>query len=118
MQPLPAAWVDSLFARLAVRYGSSWTRLWEGLDMAAVKDDWAECLSAYAKRPEAIEHALDNLPNDRPPIAPQFALLCRNAPQLFRPQLPPPEATPQRRMEVQELLKQARERMLAAKVAG
>ncbi len=116
MQPLPAAWVDSLFARMAVRYGTAWTRMWEGLDMAAVKADWAECLAGYAKSPQSIQYGLDHLPVDRPPIAPAFALLCRNAPEMYRPALPEPDASAERKAEVAALLKQARDRVTGHKV--
>jgi hypothetical protein len=49
--PLPSEWVDRLFSRIAVRYGADWLRMWEGLDMAAVKADWAETLAGLAGPP-------------------------------------------------------------------
>lgn len=91
---LPDAWVDSIFARLAVRYGSAWTRMWEGLDIAAVKADWASELGYYAQHPDGISHALKNLP-DRPPSVSQFRELCRGAPTPPPPALPAPKANPE-----------------------
>ena len=79
--PLPEKWITSLFARLQVRYGSSWSNKWLGIDPADVQADWAEMLAGYAKSPESISHGLDNLPPDIPPNAAQFAALCRNAPR-------------------------------------
>jgi hypothetical protein len=76
---LPAAWVDSLFARLAIRYGSEWLRKWEGLNIEMVKSDWAAELGGFANRPEAITHALRSLPDDRPPTVGQFRALCIGA---------------------------------------
>lgn len=73
---LPSSWVDSLFARLAVRYGAEWLAKWKGIDMAAVKTDWATELGGYAANPKAIAHALEHLP-DRPPTVSQFLALCR-----------------------------------------
>jgi len=87
---LPGAWVDSLFARLAVRYGSAWMGMWSGVDIAAVKADWAEELAGFVNAPDAIKHALENLP-DRPPNVQQFRALCINRPVAFKA-LPEPKA--------------------------
>ncbi len=92
--PLPSPWIDSLFARLAVRYGAAWLNLWNGLDIADVKADWAEELSGFAAAPEAIKHALANLPSDRPPTVGQFRLLCINRPVAGASALPAPKADP------------------------
>ncbi len=108
---LPASWVDSLFARLAVRYGSAWTAKWEGLDMAAVRADWADELAGYAARPDAIRHALGHLPPDRPPNVSQFLLLCRNSPEPMPALLKAPAPTDEEKAKVRSLLQQARERI-------
>ena len=100
-----------LFARLAVRYGSAWAAKWEGLDMAAVRADWADELAGYAKHPDAIKHALANLPTDRPPNVLQFILLCRNAPEPMPLMLPKPAPTDEEKAKVRSLLQQARERI-------
>lgn len=102
---LPAAWVDALFHRLAVRYGASFARQWEGLDLAAVKADWADELAYYADHPAAIAGALRELPADFPPNAMQFRALCARA-LPAAPALPAPEvrAEPER---VRELIAQA-----------
>ena len=89
---LPSSWVDSLFARLAVRYGSAWMGMWNGVDIAAVKRDWAEELAGFADAPDAIKHALANLP-DRPPNVQQFRALCINRPRTEKA-LPAPPADP------------------------
>jgi len=49
MSSLPEAWVDSLFARLAARYGAAWLRMWDGIPLDAVKADWAAELAGFAK---------------------------------------------------------------------
>ena len=87
---LPGSWVDSIFARLAVRYGQAWMRMWEGIDIAAVKTDWATELGGLD--PEAIKHALANLPAERPPTIGQFKALCVNWHQPAPKQLRPPDA--------------------------
>lgn len=89
---LPVAWVESLFGRLAVRYGSAWARMWEGIDPAAVRADWAEELAGFEANPSAIQHALANLPPDRPPTVAQFKALCINRPEALPPLLPAPKA--------------------------
>ena len=109
--PLPSNWVNSLFARLAVRYGSAWTAKWEGLDMDAVRADWANELAGYVNRPEAIKHALDHLPPDRPPNVLQFLLLCRNTPESMPVLLNAPAPTEEEKAKVRSLLQLARERI-------
>lgn len=77
---LPESWVDRLFGRLAVRYGREWMAKWEGLDIGAVKADWAAELSGFQQQPAAIAYGLDHLPIDRPPTVHQFRDVCRRAP--------------------------------------
>lgn len=77
---LPAAWVDSLMARLAVRYGAAFMRQYEGIDVSLVRADWADVLGGFCGRPDAIRYALDHLPPDRPVTALQFRAICNAAP--------------------------------------
>lgn len=80
--PLPR-WVDALFTRLQVRYGDAWTRKWEGIDVDAVKADWHEQLAnIVAARPQAVTHALNNLPPDFPPNSEQFRKMCTGFPEM------------------------------------
>jgi hypothetical protein len=76
---LPKQSVDQIFARLLVRYGAAWIRMWDDIDMEAVKADWAEVLGNCSR--ESIHHALDHLPDGRPPNAMQFRDLCAAAPR-------------------------------------
>jgi hypothetical protein len=92
---LPDAWVNALFDRLAVTYGAAFSRMWEGVDIAAVKAHWAAELSHYQQRPHAIKHALTLLPPNKPPTVLQFRDLCRGAPEQFQPRLPAPPAKPE-----------------------
>lgn len=92
---LPDSWVDALFARLAVTYGASFARMWEGVDIAAVKAHWAEELSHYQQHPQAIKHALSLLPADKPPTVLQFRDLCRGCPEPTPKMLPAPPAKPE-----------------------
>jgi hypothetical protein len=77
---LPAQWVDRIFAKMAVTYGNAWVRMWEGVDVDAVKADWASSLGFYFGRPSAIAWGLEHLPADKPPTVLQFRELCRSMP--------------------------------------
>ena len=74
---LPKQSVDQIFARMLVRYGAAWLRMWEGIDMEAVKADWAEVLGRCSR--DTIVYALDRLP-ERPPTATQFRDICAQMP--------------------------------------
>ncbi len=71
---LDARYVDRLHARLLVRYGAQWLRMYDGLDEAMVKADWAQTLAGVSA--DGIRYALENLPADWPPNAGQFRALC------------------------------------------
>lgn len=87
-------WVERLFARLQVRYGARWTRLWEGIDPDAVREDWRDQLwRIFDRNPQAIVYALDRLPADNPPTSAQFLALCMQAPA-SQQALPPPASAP------------------------
>lgn len=92
---LPASWVDALFDRLAVTYGAAFARMWEGVDVDAVKAHWSEELSYYQQQPQAIKHALTLLPADKPPTVLQFRDLCRRCPEPVPVRLPAPPAKPE-----------------------
>lgn len=85
--------VDRIFTRLLVRYGAPWLRLWDGLDIGIVKEDWARELAGMSF--EAIIYALDNLPSEKPPAtANAFKQLANNRPHYFQG-LPPPKTDPE-----------------------
>lgn len=82
-QPLPSRWVESLFARLAVTYGRDFVAQYDGLDLQAVKDDWAGKLADFWHKDgegephaPAISWALQNLP-PKPLNVEAFRQLCR-----------------------------------------
>lgn len=93
---LPNTWIDRIFTKLTLVYGREFLNRWEGVPIEAVKADWAHELDGFDKWPEAIAHALQNLPPDRPPTVLQFRALCRSAPPKPLPQLPAPKADPAR----------------------
>lgn len=91
---LPAAWVDRIFAKLSLVYGSGFMRQWEGMNLDAVKDDWASELAGLQQSPQSIAYAFEVLPPDRPPNVLQFKALCLKAPQYAPKALPAPAADP------------------------
>jgi hypothetical protein len=93
--PLPERFVERIFSRLLVRYGSAWLRMWDGVEMDDVKADWAEQLDGFENSPLAIKFALENLP-EKPPTILQFKALCINRPVYARVALPVPAADPQK----------------------
>lgn len=71
--PMPLRFVKEIHSRLQVRYGSTWTTKWAGLDQEAIEADWADQLDGM--QPESIRKALASLPPDYPPTAPAFRVL-------------------------------------------
>lgn len=90
---LPSAWVDRLFQQLTVTYGQRFLGLYAGINLDAVKADWAEKLAGFENNPKAIAHALSVLPADKAPNALEFRNACRNAPELAQRALPGPNGT-------------------------
>ena len=77
---LPSNWVDRIFTKLTLIYGRSFISRYEGIDLLAVKADWALELSRFSNSPESIAFALSNLPKDYPPNVLQFKDLCKSSP--------------------------------------
>ena len=88
---MPSAWIDRIFEKLQLVYGSHFTGRWSGGSIEAVKADWAHELDGMESHPESIKHALQHLPVDQPPTVLQFRQLCRNAPTPPSKALPAPE---------------------------
>jgi hypothetical protein len=85
VQMLPPEWVERIFAKLTVRYGTSFRCRYAGVAENDLRDDWAEQLAGLIRHPDAIAYALDHLPADRAPNVIEFKVLCNQAP-------PPPVA--------------------------
>jgi hypothetical protein len=100
---LPDSWVSKIFDRMAVTYGVKWTRMWEGLDINAIRASWADELEGFKTWPEALHYGLRYLPTENPPNALQFRDLCRKAPKADPvPQLPSPPADPRKAAEAKQ----------------
>ncbi len=105
---LQTALVDMIFTKLTLVYGRDFLGRWEGLNLSDVKNDWAHELSGFARHPEAIAYALQNLTPGKPPTVLEFRAIARKVPQPEFVQLPAPLADRER---VNALLNQARQRM-------
>jgi hypothetical protein len=73
----PRVWVEALFKRFAVMYGSKWTAMWADVPMGDVLDGWQDDLRGIngdqIKR--ALEHCKSHCPF--PPTLPEFVGICR-----------------------------------------
>jgi hypothetical protein len=102
---LPPHWVDRIFEKLAVTYGREFLGRWDGIPIENVKADWAHELAGFAHLPEAIAHALKNMPADKPPTVLQFRDMCRRAPPKQILKLDAPRADPARvKLELAKVL--------------
>jgi hypothetical protein len=96
---LPSRAIEVIFARMLVRYGLAWQRMWQGVPPEDVQADWAHELDGLTRR--AIEHALSNLPPDFPPTVSQFKALAARVPVYYEhKQLDSPKADPKRVAEI------------------
>ena len=91
------ALIDLIFTKCALVYGRDFLSRWEGLDMTEVKTDWRRELHGWLiANPQAIRHALENLPAGKPPDVLQFRELCRRRPEPAPLALEAPRADPDR----------------------
>lgn len=88
---LPTSWVTEIFKRMGLHYGSRLDTMWAGQAPAELHRFWASELAGLEAAPEVIAHALDHLPDDRPPTLGEFKRLCQNAPRAEHKRLPPPK---------------------------
>jgi hypothetical protein len=75
-EPLPTAWIEKLFDRMAALYGSKFADMWRGADPAEVKKLWADELGKLT-REEVTKGAQALMTLEWPPSLPQFINLCR-----------------------------------------
>ena len=104
--------IDAIFAKLAVRYGATWLRQWEGVNMNLVKSDWGSELSGFARNLEPLRYALRNLP-ERCPNVGQFRAIANCCPPPEFKQLEAPAADPAKVAQATAQLGQAAKAMTA-----
>ena len=73
---LPTSWMDRLFQRLSVMYGSKFLDMWANMDIQEVKRAWGEDLAGYTA--DELKRGLEWCKTQAwPPTLPQFMTACR-----------------------------------------
>ena len=73
--------IKYLFARMSAIYGASFTRHWEGVDQAIIRQTWGEILGRYATYRPSLDFALKNM-GKFVPSAIEFKELCSQGPRI------------------------------------
>lgn len=114
---LPDEWIEKVMEAMAVRYGAEWLRMWEGVPIAKVKEDWATGLGWLWRRPDALRYGLANLPESPPNMA-QFRAICNRCPDPEQKALPRPKADPKVVAKGREALRRVQRQLADEKAAG
>lgn len=73
---IPMMWIDRMFQRFAGMYGKHWLDMWVGMDLAGVKQIWAEDLAGLT--PVEVKRGMDACGGRTfPPTLPEFRNLCK-----------------------------------------
>lgn len=75
--PLDPSWIDALFSRFEAMYGQQFVDKWKNMDIAMVKQEWANAL--HGMNGETIKLALQACRENNifPPSLPEFYQLCK-----------------------------------------
>lgn len=73
--------IKYLFARMGAIYGASFTRHWEGVDQAIIRQTWGEILGRYATYRPSLDFALKHM-GKFVPSAIEFKELCTQGPRI------------------------------------
>jgi hypothetical protein len=94
--PAPLDWVETIFTKLTLVYGSRFMAQYAGMNPEHVRGMWAHELDGI--RLEAVTYGLSHLPAvDFPPNVLQFRAICTRMPEVQRtPALPGPPVDPGR----------------------
>lgn len=104
---LPESWVKRVFDKLTLVYGHRFLGRYSGIDLDAVREDWAHELRMYAQAPQAIKYALEHLPEGDPPTVLEFRALCNRRPHDPVPMLPPSKPDPEKARQAAEAVRGA-----------
>lgn len=74
--PLPAAWVSKLIAKMQVMYGAKFTQQWAGIAPDVLQAEWAEELAGFTGA-ELSRGLAGCRERTFPPTLPEFMVLCR-----------------------------------------
>ena len=76
INPLPAAWVSKLIAKMQVMYGAKFTQQWAGIPPEVLQAEWALELAGFTG-PELARGLAACRKRTFPPTLPEFMALCR-----------------------------------------
>ncbi len=71
--------LDYIFGKMAAIYGAAFTRHWDGVDLALVRQTWKEMLGVYATYKPTMDFALNSMNKAFVPSAIAFKELCAQA---------------------------------------
>lgn len=74
--PIPEAWVERLFEKMAALYGNKFLDMWGKTDLKTVKALWSQELGKLS-REEITRGANQLMTLEWPPTLPQFLKICR-----------------------------------------
>ena len=75
--------VERVFQKLLLSFGNQLLAKWQGIDMNAVYEDWADALTEFSLG--AINHGIESAKNlQHPPSQGEFKELCR----AYKPSMP------------------------------
>lgn len=74
--PLPAAWVSKLIAKMHTLYGQKFTQQWAGISPEVLQAEWAEELAGFTGA-ELSRGLAACRERTFPPTLPEFMVLCR-----------------------------------------
>jgi hypothetical protein len=94
-KPLPREWIERLFKRLSLEYGSRFTNMWSSNDPEDMIDFWAGELACFYDNKAAIQYGVEHLPETFPPTAAEFRRLCLGNSDRPKALLPEPLANPE-----------------------
>lgn len=106
--------IEVVFTKLSMVYGRDFLGRWEGLDLGAVRADWAHELAGL--KPESVAYALKHLPPVKPPTVLEFREIARKRPPPEYKALAAPAASAASQVKVRAMLDGLRQRMGLPKV--
>lgn len=92
-KPLPKNWVEKLFNRFSLAYGSRFTNMWNANDPEEMLAYWSRELGCFTENTGPLLFGLEHLPDSNPPTLGEFRKLCLGAPRRHL-ELPGPKSQP------------------------
>ena len=74
--------LDYVFARLSAIFGSAFTRHWDGIEPALIRQEWKRQLGNFLTYQPSLDYAIDRLNGDFVPSAIKFREFCNAGPSV------------------------------------